>query len=143
MRINDIIQVKGASVVTAASGDTVAHLISLLAEHRIGAVVVTDVEAHVLGVAGERDVVRALAEHGTAALELPIASILGDAPVHTCSLNDDLVKVAESMTELRTRHVPVLVDGRLGAIVSIGDIVKFRIDQLQSETDHLVSYLHG
>jgi len=142
MRINDIIQAKGASVVTAGADDTVAHLIELLNEHRIGAVVITDAEAHVVGVVGERDVVRALGAHGAAALELPIGQLL-DAPVHTCGLNDDLVRVAESMTELRTRHVPVIVDGRLAAIVSIGDIVKHRIDQLQSETDHLVSYLHG
>lgn len=142
MRINDIIQAKGASVVTAGPADSVAHLVAQLHDHRIGAVVITDERARVLGVAAERDVVRALAQHGAAALQLSIADIMETA-VHTCDLDDDLVEVAESMTQLRTRHMPVLVDGELGAIVSIGDIVKHRIDQLQTETAHLVKYLHG
>lgn len=143
MRINDIIQAKGASVVTAGVDDTVAHLVHLLSSNRIGAVVITDLDRRVVGVAGERDVVRALADHGAAALDLPLGAILDEAALHTCGLDDDLVTVAESMTELRTRHVPVVVDGHLAAIVSIGDIVKHRISQLQTEQEHLVTYLHG
>lgn len=143
MRIHDIIQAKGASVVTAGVDDTVAHLIDLLSSNRIGAVVITDQDRHVIGVAGERDIVGALAAHGAPALDLPLGAILDQAAVHTCGIDDDLVAVAEAMTELRTRHVPVVIDGRLAAIVSIGDIVKHRISQLQTEQEHLVTYLHG
>lgn len=142
MRINDIIKSKGSAVVTARTDDTVAHLVSLLAERGIGAAVVVDEDGSPIGIAGERDIVRALDDHGSTALTLPVSGIMASG-MHTCGLDDEIADVASAMTVLRTRHVPVLVDGRLAAIVSIGDIVKSRIDQLQAEQEHLVNYLHG
>ena len=142
MRINDIINSKGSSVITARSADSVARLVSLLSDHRIGAVVITDDDRTVTGIAGERDVVNALASHGPHALDLTIAEIMGP-DVDTCGPDDEIAEVAKTMTEHRTRHMPVLRDGGFVAIVSIGDLVKSRIDQLQDEQEHLVKYLRG
>ena len=141
MRINDVINTKGSSVITARSDQTVADLVHLLNHHRIGAVVITDDDQTVAGIAGERDVVQALGNHGAAALDQRIGDIMGEP--HTCQPDDDVADVAGAMTEYRSRHMPVLADGRYVAIVSIGDIVKSRIDELQAERQHLVNYLHG
>lgn len=142
MRISDVINHKGSEVVTARPDDNVAHLVSLLSSRNIGAVVIADADGAVVGIAGERDIVRALGRSGAGALDEPISSLM-TPDVFTCGMDDDLAEVAAAMTEHRIRHFPVLVDGRLTAIVSIGDLVKNRIDQLQSEQEHLVNYLHG
>lgn len=142
MRITDVINHKGSSVVTARPDQDVAHLVKLLTQHRIGAVVIAEGDGAVVGIAGERDVVQALDRFGQEALRQPISAIM-TSEVATVGMDDELTAVATSMTELRVRHMPVIEDGRLVAIVSIGDIVKSRIDQLQSETEHLVNYLHG
>lgn len=142
MRINDVINSKGHTVVTARTDQTVARLIELLAGHRIGAVVVTDDGESVAGIAGERDVVRVLAERGLSAMEVPIGEIM-ETRVHACSPDQDLATVAGIMTEYRCRHMPVMSDDRFIAIVSIGDIVKGRIDQLQTEQEYLLHYVHG
>ena len=141
MRINDVIASKGTTVITARSDQSVADLVKLMTHHRIGAVVITDDEQAVIGVAAERDVVGALARHGSAALDLSIGEIMGEPDC--CGPDDELSGVAERMTEHRTRHMPVLREGQMVAIVSIGDIVKSRIDQLQSEREHLENYLRG
>ena len=109
------------------------RLVSALAAHD---------DQTVTGIAGERDVVRALAERGAAALEATIGEIL-DRDVHVCVPEDDIASVAAVMTEFRTRHMPVVQEGHYVAIVSIGDIVKSRIDQLQTEQEHLISYVQG
>lgn len=142
MRINEVINTKGSTVVTARADQSVKELVDLLGEHRIGAVVITDDGERVTGIVGERDIVDGLREHGTGVLERPIADLM-DQDVHTCGMDDELAAVAGEMTEYRVRHLPVLVDGKLAAIVSIGDIVKSRIDQLQDEQEHLVTYLRG
>lgn len=142
MRVNDVINTKGSSVITARTDQSVTDLISLLNQHRIGAVVVTDDDRTVSGIAGERDVVRALGRYGAAALQRSIGEIMG-GEVHTCTPDDEIAQVAGAMTEYRARHVPVMDEGHFVGIVSIGDIVKGRIDQLESERGHLVNYLHG
>lgn len=142
MRINDVITAKGTTVITARTDQTVAELAQLLAGRRIGAVVITDDGETVVGIAGERDVVRALAERGAAALDATIGEIM-DTDVHTCVPEDDIASVAAVMTEYRSRHMPVVQGGRFIAIVSIGDIVKSRIDQLQTEQEYLLHYVHG
>ena len=131
---------KGGQVVTIRSEETVERLLDLLAEHRIGALVVSDDGATVHGIVSERDVVRHLQRDGAAVLLAPVASIM-TADVKTCDLDVPIEELARTMTELRIRHVPVVADGRLHAIVSIGDIVKHRIDELQSERDQLVGYI--
>lgn len=141
MRISDVIRSKGDLVVTVRSDDTVETLLQRLEEHRIGAVVVSDDEgATVAGIVSERDVVRRLHAVGAEVLGEPVSAIM-TAVVQTCSPDDELETLARQMTDHRVRHVPVVVDGRLRAIVSIGDIVKHRIDELQGERDQLVGYI--
>jgi CBS domain-containing protein len=127
-------------VVTVRSDATVKELLSLLAEHRIGAIVVSDDDGAVSGIVSERDVVRHLHSAGAEVLDKPVGSIM-TKDVHTCGPDDEVVDLATSMTERRIRHVPVVVDGRLSAIVSIGDVVKSRIDALQAEAEQLRDYI--
>ncbi len=141
MHISEVIRRKGDDVVTIRSDATVADLLALLDEHRIGAVVVSDDGGvTVAGIVSERDVVRQLHLEGTAVLATAVAAIM-TTDVLSCAPEDDLETLARQMTENRCRHVPVIVDGSLRAIVSIGDIVKHRIDELQMERDQLVGYI--
>jgi CBS domain-containing protein len=141
MKISDVVRRKGDLVVTVRPEETVARLLALLEEHRIGAVVVSEDGATVAGIVSERDVVRHLHRKGAAVLEQPISAIM-TAEVQTCGPEEGIEQLARTMTDRRIRHVPVVVDGRLTAIVSIGDIVKHRIDELQAERDQLVGYIH-
>jgi len=127
-------------VVTVRPDATVEQLLGLLEEHKIGAVVVSDDGSTVSGIVSERDVVRHLHSDGAAILEETVATIM-TSEVETCTPDDRIDAMARTMTERRIRHIPVLVDGKLAAIVSIGDIVKFRIDELQAERDQLVGYI--
>lgn len=140
MRISDVVRHKGQEVVTVRSDATVKELLALLAEHRIGAIVVSDADGAVDGIVSERDVVRHLNSGGSEVLDGPVGTIM-TREVHTCGPDDDLVDLASSMTERRIRHVPVVADGRLSAIVSIGDVVKSRIDTLQAEASALRDYI--
>lgn len=140
MKISDVVRHKGDSVVTVRSDATVKELLALLAEHRIGAIVVSDDDGSVDGIVSERDVVRHLHSGGAEVLERSVGSIM-TKEVHTCAFDDDLVELAGSMTERRIRHVPVVADGKLSAIVSIGDVVKSRIDALQAEAAQLRDYI--
>lgn len=140
MRISDVVRRKGDEVVTVRSDDTVERLLALLEQHGIGALVVSDDGQSVSGIVSERDVVRHLHRDGAAVLLAPVSTIM-TADVQTCELDVPIEELARTMTELRIRHVPVVVDGKLHAIVSIGDIVKHRIDELQSERDQLVGYI--
>ena len=140
MRISDVIRRKGDGVVTLRSDATVRHLLEVLEKNRIGAVVVSDDGLTVSGIVSERDVVRHLHIDGVGVLDETVAMIM-TSDVATCTPDDSLDELAAVMTERRFRHIPVVVDGRLKAIVSIGDIVKGRIDELQTERDHLVGYI--
>ncbi len=141
MKIEDIISKKGADVVTVAPTATVAELLDLLARNNIGAVVVSEDGATIGGIVSERDVVRHLASTGAGVLAEPVTAIM-TAEVQTCSREDNLESTAQAMTYGRFRHLPVVEDGRLVAIISIGDVVKNRIDQLTDERNHLLEYLH-
>ena len=140
MRISDVIRRKGDLVVTVRSDATVLRLLEILEQHHIGAVVVSDDGSTVSGIVSERDVVRHLHTDGVGVLEETVAMIMTSV-VETCSPDDDIEDLARTMTERRIRHVPVVVGGQLKAIVSIGDIVKWRIDELQTERDQLVGYI--
>lgn len=140
MKISDVLRTKGSDVVTASPDDTVADLLSLLAEHSIGAVVVSSGDGRVDGIVSERDVVRHLHRTGTGVLESPVSAIM-TADVHSCTTQDDLSDLESRMTERRIRHVPVVEDGQLVAIVSIGDVVKHRIRDLAAERDQLEAYI--
>ena len=142
MRISDVIKRKGGDVITVRTDASVTELLSLLSEHRIGAVVVSDDGESVHGIVSERDIVRHLHTDGAALLDAPVGQIM-TAEVHTASPEDSLDGLEKMMTERRFRHVPVVVDGKLVAIVSIGDVVKNRIDDLQSERDQLRTYIQS
>jgi CBS domain-containing protein len=140
MRIRDILSAKGFNVVVIDPGATVVDLVALLREHNLGAVVVSADGTTVDGIVTERDVVRQLAD-GTDFLNSPVADIMS-SQVHTCTLADSVESLMETMTNERIRHLPVVDDHmRLGGIVSIGDIVKSHITQLEFERDQLEGYL--
>ncbi|GAB3075303.1 CBS domain-containing protein [Monashia sp. NPDC004114] len=141
MKISDVIRSKGTVVVTIKPDDTVADLLALLDEHRIGAVVVSSDGATVEGIVSERDIVRHLHTTGTSVLDGAVSAIM-TSDVTTGSAKDNIADLAATMTELRVRHVPIVDDdGKLAAIVSIGDIVKHRLSELQSERDQLRDYI--
>ena len=142
MRISDVLRAKGAQVITITPDTTVRRLLAILAEHRIGAVVVSADGTSVDGIVSERDIVRALARRGAAVLSEQVTAIY-TAEVHTVTPATELEDVERMMTERRVRHAPVVVDGGLLGIVSIGDVVKNRIDELETERTHLTDYITG
>ena len=142
MRISDVLRVKGDNVVTVPPETDVSRLLQVLAEHRIGAVVVSADGTSVAGIVSERDIVRALAERGAAVLAEPVTAIC-TTDVRTTSPDASLVEVERLMTEGRFRHVPVMVGGALHGVVSIGDVVKNRIDELETERSTLTGYITG
>lgn len=142
MRISDVLRVKGGQVVTVSPETRVEALLTVLAEHRIGAIVVSTDGIRVDGIVSERDIVRALAQRGAAVLGEPVTAI-HTTEVHTVEPESSLEDVERLMTERRFRHVPVVVDGELRGIVSIGDVVKERIGELETERTSLAGYITG
>jgi CBS domain-containing protein len=142
MRISDVLRGKGTRVVTIPPDTKVRRLLEVLAEHRIGAVVVSTDGTSVGGIVSERDVVRAFAKRGAAVMSEPVTAIY-TAEVHTITPDTSLDEVMRMMTERRVRHAPVVTDGVLRGIVSIGDVVKNRIDELETERAHLTDYITG
>ena len=141
MRIHDILTAKSSQgVVTISPGAPVRDLVALLTEHNIGAVIVSSDGETVDGIVSERDVVRRLGSD-PAVLDALVGDIM-TADVQTCGGDDHLTDLMKTMTELRIRHLPVVADGRLTGIISIGDVVKHRIDELEFERDQLDHYVH-
>ena len=143
MHVEGLLRAKGDAVVVIASQATVRELVDRLAQHRVGALVVSDDGHHVDGIVSERDVVASLAEHGTGLLDHTVSDIM-TSEVVTCVPSTTVDQLMSLMTERRMRHVPVVVDGSLAGIVSIGDVVKDRIRDLEVETETLHEYIaHG
>jgi CBS domain-containing protein len=142
MRIKDVLRGKGTQVVTVTPDTKVRRLLAVLAEHGIGAVVVSADGTSVDGIVSERDIVRALAQRGAAVMSEVITTIY-TAEVYTVTPATPLEEVMRIMTEHRVRHAPVVVDGSLRGIVSIGDVVKKRIDELETDRDALTGYITG
>jgi CBS domain-containing protein len=139
MRIADVLRGKGGAVVTIKPDATVAELLAGLADHNIGAMVVAGPDG-VKGIVSERDVVRQLHTHGASVLSRPVEKIMTTL-VSTCTKEDTVDSLTLLMTENRVRHVPVLEAGQLIGIVSIGDVVKTRMQELESEHEQLQSYI--
>jgi CBS domain-containing protein len=139
MRIADVLRGKGGAVVTINPDATVAELLAGLADHNIGAMVVAGPDG-VKGIVSERDVVRQLHNHGASVMSQPVSKIM-TSMVSTCCKEDTVDSLTLLMTEQRVRHVPVLEDGQLIGIVSIGDVVKSRMQELESEHEQLQSYI--
>jgi len=142
MMISDVLARKGSGTVTVAPAATVPELLAVLAEHRIGAAVVTQDGDTVAGIVSERDVVRRMHAVGADLLAQTVGDLM-TSQVHACAPGDAVDSVLGVMTERRVRHLPVLADGALVGLVSIGDLVKHRIDELQVERDQLTAYISG
>lgn len=142
MRVTDVLAHKGSTVMTVPPGATIATAVDLLTRYSVGALVVTGDGHGIRGIISERDVVRALHARGAALLDMTVAEIMTVA-VTTCVPQDEISSLARTMTDLRFRHLPVVVDGVLAGIVTIGDVVKSRIDELETEHDQLVGYISG
>ncbi|BCI82790.1 CBS domain-containing protein [Mycobacterium sp. SMC-18] len=139
MRIADVLSNKGAAVATIAPETTVSQLLASLAALNIGAMVVVGDDG-LAGIVSERDVVRELHKRGGGLLGQPVSEIMTTV-LATCTPRDTVDHLVVLMTQNRVRHVPVLDDGRLAGIVSIGDVVKTRMEELETEQQHLQDYI--
>lgn len=137
MSIADVLRGKGHEIVTVRTSDTVLHAVRQLAEHRIGAVVVEDEWMHHAGIFSERDFVNAIARFGADTLSMPVSKLMS-APVITCRPSETVETAMAAMTNARIRHLPVQEAGHLVGIVSIGDLVKHRLDEKALEANVLL-----
>jgi CBS domain-containing protein len=139
MRIADVLRAKGHAVATITPQTSVSGLLNELALHNIGAMVVVSSDG-VIGIVSERDIVRRLHEYGADLLRLPVSDIM-TSTVATCAPGDSVDSLSALMTRNRVRHVPVIDAGRLAGIVSIGDVVKTRMEELEAEQEQLQAYI--
>jgi CBS domain-containing protein len=140
MFVSDILSQKGGLVFTVTPGTSVAQLSQQLSARRIGSVLVLDGEGSVAGIVSERDLVRALASHGAKAMELEARQVM-TRDVVTCDPDDSIDQVMQTMTSGRFRHLPVVRHGELLGLVSIGDVVKARLEETKYETEALKAYI--
>jgi CBS domain-containing protein len=140
MRIADLLRHKGSDVATVPPGVSVSGLLEDLARHNVGAMVVVDETGSLVGIVSERDVVRRLDERGAELLHSPVSEIMTTSVV-TCEPTEAVDSLASIMTKRRIRHMPVVTGGKLVGLVSIGDVVRSRIEQLESDREQLESYI--
>jgi CBS domain-containing protein len=138
--VSAVLKQKGYEVTTIAPHRSVASLATLLTTKRIGAAPVIDERGRLVGIVSERDIVRCIAERGGAAMEMPVERLM-TREVSTCAPEDAVVELMEVMTMQRIRHLPVVHDGALLGIISIGDVVKQRLHEAQSELESLREYI--
>jgi CBS domain-containing protein len=142
MTVAKILKTKGADVVAARPGTPLIDIARLLAEHRIGAVPVIDGKKRLRGIVSERDVVRAVARSGASALEGAVDTVMTKKVV-VCRPEDSIYEIMSVMTDNRIRHLPVVVDDKLVGLVSIGDVVKQRIAEVEFEASEMKRYIAG
>ena len=140
MFVSDILAQKGGLVFTVTPGTSIAQLSQQLSTRRIGSVLVLDGEGSLAGIVSERDLVRALASHGAKAMELEARQVM-TRDVVTCDPDDSIGHVMQTMTQGRFRHLPVVRHGELLGLVSIGDVVKARLEETKHETEALKAYI--
>jgi CBS domain-containing protein len=140
MSVKAILAHKGSNVVTVEPSVSLATAVAVLSECRIGALVVTGPDRRVIGIISERDIVKAVAEHSAGALDSPVAEFM-TRKVVTCGSHETIAELMERMTAGKFRHVPVLDQGRLAGIISIGDVVKWRLEELSREQEALQDYI--
>lgn len=140
MQVEHILKAKGSAVITVADHDRIADAVALLNTHRIGAVVVVTDGGKVVGILSERDIVRRMGEDPTTFLQTRIGDTMTRAVV-TCARSDTVASVMETMTNNRIRHLPVCEDGALVGIVTIGDVVKGKIEETEQEAHALRDYI--
>ena len=140
MKVKDILATKGADVVGIEPTATLQSAATLLAQKKIGAVVIRGAGGRLSGILSERDIVRAVAKQGTAALELPVGQAM-TREVITCSEDDTCAEIMERMTSRKFRHLPVLRDNALVGLISIGDVVKQRVEEIERESEAMRDYI--
>jgi CBS domain-containing protein len=140
MSIKSILSTKGDNVVTVEPTATLEAAVNTLTQHRIGAIVVLGPDRRVTGIVSERDIIRALAQHGADVLKQPIAQVM-TRKVATCTQAETVATIMETMTNGRFRHVPVVEQDRLVGIISIGDVVKHRLKEMEQESAALRDYI--
>jgi CBS domain-containing protein len=139
-RVSSVLQHKGRRVVTVTADETIPGVVKVLAENRIGAVPVIGDDGSLMGIISERDIIRGLSEFAESALRLTAGQLMTQ-DVKTCFADDELVELMEVMTQQRIRHLPVIHDGALYGIVSIGDVVKQRLEEVRFEAEELRRYI--
>jgi CBS domain-containing protein len=140
MNVKAILAAKGYNTITIEPTTNLAAAARVLADNHIGALVICGAGEHLSGILSERDIVRALAEHGADALSLPVGQVM-TREVVTCGENDSVVSLMERMTAGKFRHLPVIEQGRLVGLVSIGDVVKQRVEEFERETAAMRNYI--
>jgi CBS domain-containing protein len=140
MTVSIILAAKGREVVTIEPGATLKSAVALLAERRIGAVPVLGADNRIVGILSERDIVRAVAEAGAAALEQPVSQSM-TRKVSTCTESETIASLMERMTAGKFRHLPVVDQGRFVGIVSIGDVVKHRLQEMERDSAAMRDYI--
>ncbi|HTZ70069.1 MAG TPA: CBS domain-containing protein [Acetobacteraceae bacterium] len=142
MTVAAILKHKGHDIASVAPTARVSEIVKLLAERRIGAVLVRDAAGQMLGIVSERDIVRFLAREGAAVVDMTAAQLM-TSTLHTATPATTVAQAMAQMTKQRVRHLPVLDDGELVGLVSIGDVVLSRLDQQAQEVDSLRAYVAG
>lgn len=140
MNVKAILSAKGGEVVCIEPTADLAAATQLLSANRIGAVLIRGAGGHIAGILSERDIVRALSQHGSAALALPVGQVM-TREVMTCTEDETLGDVMERMTAGKFRHLPVVSKGKLVGLISIGDVVKQRVDEIEHESEALKDYI--
>jgi CBS domain-containing protein len=140
--VKAILDLKGRNVISASPNMTVAEAAKIISEKRIGAIVIVGMENRISGIFTERDVVHAIAKSGKDCLDQPVASVM-TSKVYRCSEETTVNELMELMTRRRFRHVPVEANGKLAGIISIGDVVKTRIAQVEQEAEQIKAYIAG
>ncbi len=142
MNVDSILKIKGDMVVTVAPGEKISVAAAKLKREKIGALVVSEDRIGVSGILSERDIARALADHGAGLGELAVGDLM-TRNVITCAPDDTVEELMTTMSEHRIRHLPVMADGALCGIISIGDVVKNRLEEIQREAESLRAYIAG
>ncbi len=142
MSVSHILKHKGRDVVTVLPTEKVKSVAEILAKKRIGAVIVSRGQGIIDGIVSERDIVRCIAEHGASALSKAVADIM-TASVQACKEDDSEAELMMMMTEHRVRHLPVVKGGKLVGMISIGDVVKFRIEAIERDAADMKAYIAG
>ena len=140
MTVRRILNLKGSDVVTIEPDKKLLDAIALLTKHRIGALIVTEKSGQVVGVLSERDIVHLLSNKDNNRFENTVSSAM-TAPVKSCTPDDTIQHIMQVMTTGRFRHMPVIEDGRLAGVISIGDVVKLRLEEMERESEHLKEYI--
>jgi CBS domain-containing protein len=140
MTVSIILAAKGREVVSVEPNATLSSVVALLAERRIGAVLILGVDRRIAGIVSERDIVRALAERGAAALDEPVSRIM-TRQVSTATEGETISSIMERMTAGKFRHIPVVDQGRVIGIISIGDVVKHRLQEMEHDSAAMRDYI--